>query len=39
MMEEEWLACPDPQRMLVSLGTRPYASKYRLFAVACCQRI
>jgi hypothetical protein len=41
MTEAEWLACDDPQTMVVFLGTdwRERTRKRRLFACACVRRI
>jgi len=39
MTEAEWLACADPDPMLVLASVRSRPRKLRLFAVACCRRI
>jgi hypothetical protein len=39
MDEQEWLAGPDPDKMLHYLQTSASERKLRLFAVACCRRI
>jgi hypothetical protein len=41
MTEAEWLACTDPERMLIHLSHRAdkLDRKLRLFAVACCYRL
>jgi hypothetical protein len=39
MTETEWIACDEPQRMLVVLRGRMTDRKSRLFACACCRRI
>jgi hypothetical protein len=39
MTESEWLACTDPERMLVFLGEKAGERKLRLFACACCRRL
>jgi hypothetical protein len=39
MTEAEWLACADPQPMLVSLRGQASERKLRLIACACCRRL
>jgi hypothetical protein len=38
MTEAEWLACTNPEPMLLALGGRASERKLRLFACACCRR-
>src|SRR4051794_38395966 len=39
MTEAEWLACVEPNKMDMMLGSTVSHRKMRLFAVACCRRI
>ncbi len=39
MTEAEWLACDDPQKMLIFLARPPGLRRMLLFAVACCKRL
>jgi hypothetical protein len=39
MTEAEWLACEDPERLLVFLRGTARERKLRLFACACCRRV
>jgi hypothetical protein len=37
MTEQEWLACADPEEMLMAVGDKASDRKLRLLAVACCR--
>jgi hypothetical protein len=39
MTEAEWLACTDPDSMLMFLHDHKIDGKFRLFVLACCRRI
>jgi hypothetical protein len=39
MNEAEWLACADPQPMLLSLRGQASERKLRLLCIACCRRV
>ncbi len=39
MTEPEWVACQDPEKMLLFIRDKVSDRKMRLFALACCQRI
>jgi hypothetical protein len=39
MTEAKWLACADPEKMLLAIRDVVSERKMRLFAIACCRRI
>ena len=39
MTEAEWLACTDPEQMLIHLRPKAGKRKRRLFMIACCRRV